>query len=194
MPYPPRPPRKHPNLSVAEARTRHLVPYQFRPGQSGNPDGMSREARELYLEAKGLLHQAGPLAIRRLIRLAGLDLERGELMPDDQLPDPRVVLIAAQSLAEREYGKPREMPPEPVPGEDRHFNFSITFPEPKPQPIDVTPALPEQASPEQGPERALEVARTGGLRKATPAAAVDDIRTAERLPVQNSQGFSGRRR
>jgi hypothetical protein len=65
--------------------------------------------RQQYLEAKGLLHQAGPLAILRLVRLAGIDLETNTLIPDDQLPDPRVVLIAAQNLAERVYGRPKEM-------------------------------------------------------------------------------------
>jgi len=192
MPYPRKSPRKHPNLSVAEARSQHLVPYRFQPGQSGNPDGMSKEVRELYLEARGLLHQAGPLAIRRLMMLAGIDVERGELVPEDRLPDPRVVLIAAQSLAEREYGKPREMPPEPVPGESGigPVTLNVQFVQPESKAIDVTP-LPDQAL---RPERALEVTRTGGLRKVGPAAPVDDIRTAERLPVQSADGFSGRRR
>ena len=72
MPYPPKPPRKHPDLSAAEARSQHLVPYRYQPGVSGNPSGMSKSARELYLEARSLAHQLGPGAIRRLGELAGI--------------------------------------------------------------------------------------------------------------------------
>jgi hypothetical protein len=82
--------------------------------------------------------------------------------------------------------------------------FNISFPTPphaeEPM-IDATRQqilIPERVSPallEQAPrEQTLQVTRTGGLRKAAPAASVYDIRLAERLPVQGADGFSGRRR
>ena len=119
MPYPPRPPRKHPELPPAEARTRHLQPYQFQPGQSGNPSGMSNSQRELFLEARSLAHQRGPGAIRRLGELAGITPD-GRWVPLDQLEiDPRVVYMASVALCERAYGKPREYDPEQAMGRDQ---------------------------------------------------------------------------
>ena len=116
MPYPPRPPRKHPELPPAEARTRHLQPYQFQPGQSGNPSGMSNSQRELFLEARSLAHQLGPGAIRRLGELAGITPD-GRWVPLDQLEiDPRVVYMASVALCERAYGRPREYDPDQAMG------------------------------------------------------------------------------
>jgi len=121
MPYPPRPPRKHPELPPAEARTRHLQPYQFQPGQSGNPSGMSNNQRELYLEARELAHQLGPGAIRRLGELAGIPMDPAQSwVPVEQLDiDPRVVFMASMALCERAYGKPREYDPEQAMGPDQ---------------------------------------------------------------------------
>lgn len=108
MPYPPRPPRSHPDLSPAEARSQHLQPYQFQPGQSGNPSGMSKAQRELLLEAKALAQQLGPGAIRRLGELAGIPTDPEQpWVPLDQLDtDHRVIYMAAVAIAERAYGKP----------------------------------------------------------------------------------------
>ena len=109
MPYPPKPPRKHPDLSAAEARSHHLMPYRYQPGVSGNPSGMSKSARELYLEARSLAHQLGPGAIRRLGELAGISDPDLPWVPLAQLEiDPRVVYMASVALAERAYGKVRE--------------------------------------------------------------------------------------
>ena len=121
MPYPPRPPRKHPELRPAEARTRHLQPYQFRPGQSGNPSGMSNNQRQLYLEARALAHQLGPGAIRRLGELAGIPMDPAQSwVPVEKLDiDPRVVFMASVALCERAYGKPREYDPEQAMGRDQ---------------------------------------------------------------------------
>ena len=109
MPYPPKPPRKHPDLWPGEARSQHLVPYRYQPGVSGNPSGMSKSARELYLEARSLAHQLGPGAIRRLGELAGISDPDLPWVPLAQLEiDPRVVYMASVALAERAYGKVRE--------------------------------------------------------------------------------------
>jgi hypothetical protein len=113
LPYPPKSPRKHPELPVGEARALHLKPYGFKRGQSGNPTGMSKSQRELYLEARGLAHKAGPGAIRRLAELAGIPLAGEEWTPLASLDiDPRVVYMACTALAERAYGKPTEFNPD----------------------------------------------------------------------------------
>jgi hypothetical protein len=117
MSYPPARQRKHPALSPSEARSQHLQPYQFQPGQSGNSSGMSNGQRALYLEARELAHQLGPGAIRRLGELAGLT-PGGEWVPLEELNiDPRVILLAATALAERVYGKPKEFSSAQVLGE-----------------------------------------------------------------------------
>src|SRR5689334_24675567 len=119
MRYPPRPPRKHPELPPAEARSGHLQAYQFRPGRSGNPSGMSNSQRELYLEARDLAHRLG--AIRRLGELAGIPMDPAQpWLPLEQLEiDPRVVYMASVALCERAYGKPREKyDPEQAMGRD----------------------------------------------------------------------------
>jgi hypothetical protein len=213
MPYPPKPRRKYPELTVAEARTQHLTPYQFKPGepQPNNPRGLTNAQRQQYQEAKELLHQAGPLAIKRLIRLAGIDLEGNTLLPDEELADPRVVLVAAQNLAERIYGRPKEMlePAATEAAEPRHVQITVGFvPAPtKPafempavqgptgQIIDTTP-LSGSGSHETAKlaseAAAMNVESSGGLRKVGPPARALRAPSLER-PVQNASGFSGRR-
>jgi hypothetical protein len=130
MPYPLHPPRKHPDLPPSEARAAHLVPYQFRPGQSANPGGLSKSQRELYLEAKQLAHRAGPGAIRRLAELAGVPLEGEEWVPLAQLDiDPRLIYMSATALAERAYGKPKEFDPEQEVRAAGRIDFSRLAPE-----------------------------------------------------------------
>ena len=118
MAYPVRPPRKHPELSPGEARSRHLQPYQFQAGQSGNPGGVTRDQRALYLEARDLAHQLGPGAIRRLGELAGIPMDPAQpWVPLEQLDiDPRVVYMASVALCERAYGRPREYDPDQAMG------------------------------------------------------------------------------
>jgi hypothetical protein len=83
----------------------------WRPGQSGNPSGHSGE----YGEAIRLARQAAPWAVRRLIELAELDQldDQGNLIPLKELPeaDRRVVTVAANSLLDRAFGKPKPFDP-----------------------------------------------------------------------------------
>ena len=84
-----------------------LAANRWRPGQSGNPSGHSGE----YGEAMRLARQAAFRAVLRLMELAALDRidEQGNLIPLHQLPesDPRVVAVAANSLLDRAFGKPK---------------------------------------------------------------------------------------
>jgi hypothetical protein len=86
-----------------------LAANRWRPGQSGNPSGHSGE----YGEAMRLARQAAPRAILRLMELAALDRidEQGNLIPLHQLPeaDPRVVAVAANSLLDRAFGRPKQL-------------------------------------------------------------------------------------
>ena len=118
MPYPPPRPRKHPELPPQARSAKHLEPYRFRPGQSGNPSGMSNSQRELYFEARSLAHQLGPGAIRRLGELAGIPMDPTQpWVPLEQLDiDPRVVFMASVALCERAYGRPREYDPDQAMG------------------------------------------------------------------------------
>jgi len=65
----------------------------WKPGQSGNPKGLSGA----YGEAVSLARHAAPAAVRRLI----------ELMHSD---DERVALVASNSILDRALGKPRPAP------------------------------------------------------------------------------------
>jgi hypothetical protein len=69
-----------------------LRPWQ--PGQSGNPGGPPKPVRE----ALRLAREATPAAMRELIALLGD-------------PDPRIRLLAANSLLDRGLGRARERPP-----------------------------------------------------------------------------------
>jgi hypothetical protein len=86
-----------------------LAANRWRPGQSGNPSGHSGE----YGEAMRLARQAAPRAMLRLMELAALDRidEQGNLIPLHQLPeaDPRVVAVAANSLLDRAFGRPKQL-------------------------------------------------------------------------------------
>jgi len=123
MPYPPHPPRKHPHLTVSEARSKHLEPYRFKPGDKptkfNSPGNKTRTQRELYAEARELAHRAGPGAVRRLAQLAGIPLEEGDDTPRFEDLDPRVAYLAANTLLERAHGKPREYDPNTEPSLQR---------------------------------------------------------------------------
>jgi hypothetical protein len=88
-----------------------LAANRWRPGQSGNPSGHSGE----YGEAMKLARQAAPGAVRRLIELAELDQldNQGILIPLKDLPeaDRRVVTVAANSLLDRAFGRPKAFDP-----------------------------------------------------------------------------------
>jgi hypothetical protein len=71
-----------------------LAKNVWKPGQSGNPTGLSG----LYGETVKLARQAAPDAIRRLI----------ELMSSD---DERVASVACNAVLDRAFGKPREYDP-----------------------------------------------------------------------------------
>jgi hypothetical protein len=69
-----------------------LVANRWQPGQSGNPSGHNGE----YGQAMKLARQAAPDAVRRLI----------ELMDSE---DERVAAVAANSILDRAFGKPKAM-------------------------------------------------------------------------------------
>ncbi len=68
----------------------------FKPGQSGNPGGKSK----LELEVRLMARQASPEAMARLIEVC--------LTTDDE----KVLVVAADKIMERAFGKAKEMPPE----------------------------------------------------------------------------------
>ncbi len=72
-----------------------LAAHCWKPGQSGNPTGLSGA----YGEAISLARLAAPDAVRRLV----------ELMHSD---DERVAVVACNSVLDRALGKPREQSPE----------------------------------------------------------------------------------
>ncbi len=78
-------------------------------GAPGNPLGHSGA----YGEAMRLARQAAPNAVRRLIELAEIDQvdENGNLLPLSKNADPRVVIVAANAVIERAFGKPKEYDP-----------------------------------------------------------------------------------
>jgi hypothetical protein len=83
--------------AVEKPRRRHrgtlnLIPY--RPGQSGNPGGRTKQ----YAEAQRICREASPEAARTMV----------ELLKSD---DDRVRLMAADKLLERAWGKAREYDP-----------------------------------------------------------------------------------
>ena len=71
-----------------------LRPWQ--PGQSGNPGGIGAALREVTRLAR----EASPDVMRRLIAIAG--------DPDE---DIRAVIVAAQAIFDRAFGKPTNKPP-----------------------------------------------------------------------------------
>jgi hypothetical protein len=86
-----------------------LAANRWRSVQSSNPSGHSGE----YGEAMRLARQAAPHAVRRLIELAEIDQvdDQGNLTALSAEADRRVVMVAANALIERAFGKPREHDP-----------------------------------------------------------------------------------
>ncbi|MDE2096358.1 MAG: hypothetical protein KGL39_03865 [Patescibacteria group bacterium] len=70
-----------------------MLPKVWKPGQSGNPGGKGGT----YKVALSLARKAGPDAVKALIGLLNH-------------PDGRVVAVAANSILDRAYGKPKEKP------------------------------------------------------------------------------------
>jgi hypothetical protein len=84
-----------------------LAERRWRPGQSGNPSGLSGE----YGEAIKIARSYAPAAMHRLAELAELNQLDGEgnLIPLSDLPDAdrRVIAVAANSILDRAFGKPK---------------------------------------------------------------------------------------
>src|SRR5215831_13093533 len=99
MPWPPPRGRKCPQLTAEEARSRALVPYRWKPGQSGNPEGFPRSRREQMAACDEAALAVVPAAIVTLT----------ELMQNSE--DDRVKTRCAELLLERGLGRPREAPP-----------------------------------------------------------------------------------
>ena len=85
-----------------------LAANRWRPGQSGNPSGLSGE----YGEAVRIARSYAAAAMRRLAELAALNQLDGEgnLVPLSELPDAdrRVIAVAANSILDRALGKPKD--------------------------------------------------------------------------------------
>ncbi len=84
-----------------------LAERRWRPGQSGNPAGHTGE----YGEVMKIARTYAPAAMHRLAELAELnqlDCE-GNLVPLSDLPDAdrRVIAVAANSILDRAFGKPK---------------------------------------------------------------------------------------
>jgi hypothetical protein len=84
-----------------------LAANRWRPGQSGNPAGHTGE----YGEAIKIARSYAPAAMHRLAELAELNQLDGEgnLIPLSDLPDAdrRVIAVAANSILDRAYGRPK---------------------------------------------------------------------------------------
>jgi hypothetical protein len=84
-----------------------LAANRWRPGQSGNPLGHSGA----YGEAMKIAQSYAPAAMHRLAELAELNQLDGEgnLVPLSDLPDAdrRVIAVAANSILDRAFGKPK---------------------------------------------------------------------------------------
>jgi hypothetical protein len=94
---------------------------------SANPAGMSKAARELYLEARELAHRVGPGAIRRLAELASVPLLwTGSI-------DPRVIVMAASNLCERAYGRAEAYDPNKDPSNGSRLDVRRLSPEQREQ-------------------------------------------------------------
>ena len=85
-----------------------LAANRWRPGQSGNPSGLSGE----YGEAVRIARSYAAAAMRRLAELAALNQLDGEgnLVPLSELPDAdrRVIAVAANSILDRALGKAKD--------------------------------------------------------------------------------------
>lgn len=75
-----------------------LVPYHWKPGQSGNPGGRPR----IESEVRRLAQENSPVAMTRLIEIAA------------KSRDERAAIIASQTILDRAFGPAKEPPPEDV--------------------------------------------------------------------------------
>lgn len=84
-----------------------LADRRWRPGQSGNPAGHTGE----YGEVMKIARSYAPAAMHRLAELAELSQldSEGNLVPLSDLPDAdrRVIAVAANSILDRAFGKPK---------------------------------------------------------------------------------------
>jgi hypothetical protein len=90
-----------------------LADRRWRPGQSGNPAGHTREFGEVMKIARSY----APGAMHRLAELAELNQldSEGNLVPLSELPDAdrRVIAVAANSILDRAVGRPKPAMEEP---------------------------------------------------------------------------------
>jgi hypothetical protein len=86
-----------------------MVQKMWKPGQTGNPGGVTGE----YGEAMRLARSRAPRGVMRLIELAELDEldATGSLKPLSAKHDPRVVTVAVTNLLDRAFGRPKEYDP-----------------------------------------------------------------------------------
>lgn len=80
-------------LDRPKPRTAQLIPYQFKPGSSGNPTGNNG----LYGVVMSLSRNYSPIAVQQLIDIIS-----------DTDNDPRVRTVAIGMILERAWGKPKE--------------------------------------------------------------------------------------
>lgn len=78
---------------------KRLAPYAWQPGQSGNPEGGAQRRGEPLREVRSIARERSPRAVNRL----------NELMEGD---DPRVAVVAAQTILTWAFGRPENLPPE----------------------------------------------------------------------------------
>lgn len=103
------PPLAVPKRSLPDALKANL----WSKGQSGNPNGKSG----LYQQCQKLAREHSPQAIEKLVELMNCD-------------DPRVQTVAANSILDRAWGKPKEYDPRAE--------------EPEAMPIDPSQFTPKQ--------------------------------------------------
>lgn len=75
---------------------RQMVPFQWKPGQSGNPGGRPR----IESEVRRLAQDNSPIAMTRLIQIAA------------KSRDERAAIIASQTILDRAFGPAKDPPPE----------------------------------------------------------------------------------
>lgn len=86
----------------------HLAPYQFRPGQSGNPGGAAKIPEWLHGHRDELLKLQLQAATTGRLPLAAEMLDDGsEGPPKTQVVHPKERLMAMANLLDRLMGRPK---------------------------------------------------------------------------------------
>ena len=90
----------------AERRAKAAYPWRWRPGQSGNPGGLSK----FYIESRRVARDAAPDVMRELVRLAL------------SAKDERVRSVCAVAVLDRAGVRPIDF--DPNAGKDEGFDFN----------------------------------------------------------------------